>query len=101
MCTGQDLHEWAESLDWNHIDEGEYEGIDEHEYVVSDWYDSEDLDTFHRLRKYIEQNGEVEVYNGSEFKKVEINGYKYWITSSYYSDGLCLNRSNVEVDSDE
>ena len=98
MATDHDLHEWAESLGWNHIGEDEYEGIDEHEYVVSDWYDGEDLEMFHRFRKYIEQNGEGEVYNGSEFKKVEINDYKYWITSSYYSDGLCLNRSNVSTD---
>lgn len=92
MASDHNLHEWAESLEWNHIDEGEYEGIDEHEYVVSDWYDGEDLEMFHQFRSYIEQNGEGEIYNGSEFKKVEIHGYKYWITSSYYSDGLCLNR---------
>ena len=98
MGADDDLHEWAESLDWSHIDEDEYEGIDEHEYVVSDWYDGEDLEIFHEFRKYIEQNGEGEIYNGSEFKKLEINDYKYWITSSYYSDGLCLNRSNVGID---
>ena len=92
MGIEHNLHEWAESLDWNHIDEDDYEEMDEHEYVVSDWYEGEDLETFHRFRDYIDQNGEVESYNGREFEKVEISGYKYWITSSYYSDGLCLNR---------
>ena len=92
MSTDHDLREWAESLGWNHIGEDDYEGIDEHEYVVSDWYDREDLEMFHRFKKYIEQNGELEVYNGSEFKKVELNGHKYWVTLSYYSNGLCLNR---------
>ena len=101
MGTGHNIHKWAKSLDWNHIDGDEYEGIDEHEYVVSDWYDDEDFEMFHRFRKYIEQNSEGEVYNGREFKKVKIHGYKYWITSSYYSDGLCLNRFEFEIGRDE
>ena len=82
--TDHDIREWAESLARNHIDEDDCEGIDEHEYVVGDWHEGEDLEMFHRFKKYIEQNGEGEVYNGGEFKKSEINGYTYWISSSYY-----------------
>jgi hypothetical protein len=86
------LVEWANERDWNHIEQDDYEDQDEHWYIVSDWYDGENLETFKMFRDFIEENGQTDIYNGKTFTYVELGEWKYWITASYYSNGLCLNR---------
>jgi len=89
------LMEWASERDWTHIPEDKFETMDEHWYVVSDWYEDENLETFRQFRDYINENGTIGFYNGKAFTYVELGDWKYWITQSYYSNGLCLNRRYV------
>ena len=95
----EELHEWADDLDWNHIEDGD-DDINEHYYVVSDWYEDEDLEKFRRFRTYINAHGDTQFYNGSEFQYVYIDGWKYWLSQSYYSKGVCLNRRQEDQEPD-
>lgn len=92
------LHEWAEEQDWNHIAQDDYEDQDEHWYVVSEWFGGEDLERFREWRDFIDRNGETAFYNGKPFDYVQIDGWKYWITQSYFNNSLVLNRRKVEDD---
>ena len=98
MGLDERLHEWANEQDWNHIDADKYESVNEHEYIVSDWFEDEDLDMFRTFRDYINSHGKTEFYNGKQFEYVRIDGYKYWISASHYSNGVCMNRRHESWD---
>lgn len=92
MTIEERLAAWADEQDWNHIAENDYESMNEHYYIVSDWFDGDDLELFRQFRDHINETGRTELYNGTPFQYVEIDGWKYWLSASYYSNGLCLNR---------
>lgn len=96
MSLTDDLHNWADSVDWNHVPEDKYEDLNEHYYCVSDWFEDEQLEMFRLFRRHINQHGKTQLFNGETFQYVTIQGWKYWLSTSYYSNGICLNRRPAE-----
>jgi len=92
MSRVDDLQRWAERIDWNHIPQDKYDSVGEHYYVASDWYDGEDLEMFRQFRDFIDRHGSTQFYAGKPFDYVVIGKWRYWISASMYTNGLCLNR---------
>lgn len=98
MTQIDDLHDWADKLDWTHIPEDKYDSVGEHWYVVSDWYVEEDLEMFRQFRDFINRHGSTQFYAGKSFDYVVVDGWRYWISASHYSKGVCLNRRRDDDD---
>ena len=50
-----------------------------HEYIVDKW----DPELFHIITSLISNDGYRGIFNNKEYRYLDIDGYRYWQTTSY------------------
>jgi hypothetical protein len=65
------------------------------------WYihkrDTIDLVTFTEVVRYIKQNGMPDIYQGSTYTYLVLEGYKYWTMGSPVEETTIINRTNIGI----
>jgi hypothetical protein len=94
----QALVDWLHNQDWNFVPEHKYETIGEHWYLAQSWFDGDEARIFKRVMNAINESPFTETYNGDDYNYLYCHEYKYWISNSFHSPGVMLNREEINPD---
>ncbi|MDD2434786.1 MAG: hypothetical protein PHO63_00865 [Bacilli bacterium] len=86
----EQFQKYAESFDYRFAKT--YAAFAPHEYIIVTDGDKNKLDIIRGLNKYINDNHEIEIFMGKEYKVLFCGKYKYWMIEDWDMTNI-LNRN--------
>ena len=73
-----------------------YDGQNPHEYVCTSLEESTKLEVIRALNRYIQENGEQQMFHGMEYDMMYIGAHKYWCVSHWTEATVLLRNWDVK-----